>query len=319
MLQAFALDRGLGFGFAAGIAAAFLIARLPLGFLVPSRTFNREKAAKSHFVRHLDSQCSQRGLEITDDQLHRAKNLSAFNHSKKKVLKINSNTVVKLGPNLDITEVDNIGFIHSHTTIPVPKILNVYEKDGCQYILMEFLDGEKLETVWPNLSPAEKGSICLELREYLRQMREIPPPADFIGSVTGGPAVDRRSLGPIKGGPFSCEEDFNKWQLAQMRENTPLLNQEIYSAMHRTDHSIVFSHGDLGFHNILVHNGRITAILDWEYSGWYPEHWDFCKSLQFLAGTDELYLFCKKAFGQQYLREYFMDTWFNREVKHGGW
>lgn len=319
MLQISSVGRGLYLGFAAGFAVAFLVARLPLGFRSLSGALNKEKAG-SNVVRHLDNQgWTQRGLEMTEDQLTQAEVLSASKHSKKKVLKINSNTVVKLAPNLEMTEVDNIGFIHSHTTIPVPKILNVYEKEGYQYIVMEFLDGEKLESVWPNLSPAERESICSELHEYLCQMRRTLPPANLIGSVTGGPAVDRRSLGAVKGGPFSCEEDFNKWQLEQLRENTPLLNQEMYAAMHRTHHRIVFSHGDLGFHNILVRDGHITAILDWEYSGWYPEHWDFCKSLQFFAGTDELYLFCKKAYNQQYLSEFYMDTWFTREVKHGGW
>ena len=35
-----------------------------------------------------------------------------------------------------------------------------------------------------------------------------------------------------------------------------------------------FTHEDLGMHNILVEGGKITAIIDWEYAGWYPEYWD---------------------------------------------
>lgn len=88
-------------------------------------------AAKSNVVRHLDNEeWSQRDLEMTEDQLSQAEVLSASKHSKKKVLKVNSNTAVKLAPNLEMTKIDNIGFIHSYTTIPVPKILNVYEKEG---------------------------------------------------------------------------------------------------------------------------------------------------------------------------------------------
>ncbi len=227
--------------------------------------------------------------------------------------------MVKLAPNLDLSEADNIGLLRSYTTLPVPPIRNVYEKEGYRYIVMGFLDGEKLESAWPTLSLPDRESICSELSEYLRQMRSLMPPSSHIGSVSGGPAVDRRSLRAVSGGPFPCEDHFNRWQLDQLRDNTPLLNREMYTAMHRTDHGIVFSHGDLGFHNILVRDGHVTAILDWEYSGWLPEHWDFCKSLQFLAGTDEQYLFCKRMYGREYLREYYMDVWFTREVKHGGW
>ncbi|KAK1765369.1 hypothetical protein QBC33DRAFT_612652 [Phialemonium atrogriseum] len=263
-------DQGFCLGFAAGAAAVFLVAQLPS---VLAAAFNKVKA-RSNIVQHLDNRgWIQRGREVTDDQLSQAEVLSASKHSKKKVLKIDSETVVKLAPDLDMDEVDNLEFIHSRTTIPVPKMLSAYEKEGCQYI--------------------DRESICSELREYLSQMRNIPPPKDLIGSVSGSPAVDRRSLGAVKRGLFACEEKFNEWQLGQLRDNAPLLNRERYTAMHQADHRIVFSHGDFGFHNIM--------------------------SLQFLAGTDEEYQFCKKAFGKMYLSEFYMDTWFTREVKHGGW
>lgn len=86
-------------------------------------------------MQHLDSrEWSQKGLEATDDQFRHPELLSASKHSQKKVLKTDSTTVVKLGPDLELTEVDNLLFIRSCTTIPVPKILNPYGKEGCQYV-----------------------------------------------------------------------------------------------------------------------------------------------------------------------------------------
>ena len=38
--------------------------------------------------------------------------------------------------------------------------------------------------------------------------------------------------------------------------------------------SIVFTHGDLGPQNIMVENGHISGIVDWEQAGWYPEYWE---------------------------------------------
>lgn len=29
----------------------------------------------------------------------------------------------------------------------------------------------------------------------------------------------------------------------------------------------------------MVENGRVTGILDWEFSGWYPEYWEFSRAL----------------------------------------
>ena len=43
-------------------------------------------------------------------------------------------------------------------------------------------------------------------------------------------------------------------------------------------HRIVFSHGDLRPANIIVKDGHITGIIDWELGGWYPEYWEFVKA-----------------------------------------
>lgn len=45
------------------------------------------------------------------------------------------------------------------------------------------------------------------------------------------------------------------------------------------EHHIVFAHGDFRPQNIMVKDGIVTGIIDWELSGWYPEYWEFAKSL----------------------------------------
>jgi aminoglycoside phosphotransferase len=258
------------------------------------------------------------GLEITANDIAKAIVLRGSSNSARKVVRVGSNILAKFGPDLNIAEAESMRFIHKHTSIPVPQVLNAYEKDGCRYILMKFVEGELLEKLWPKLSCSERDLILSELKYCIHQMRQIACPKNtLIGSVTGGPAVDRRQQGSVSGGPFKLEADFNEWQLAQLRQQTPLSNRDLYAGIHKTDHKIVFSHGDLAFHNIIVKDGHIAAIIDWEYSGWYPEHWDYCKTLPFLVGTDEGYLSCKKVFEKQYHDEYLMDCWFTREVQHG--
>lgn len=52
-------------------------------------------------------------------------------------------------------------------------------------------------------------------------------------------------------------------------------------------HGIVFTHGDLRPDNIIVKNGRVTAIIDWEMAGWYPEYWEFAKALHLEVFADD--------------------------------
>lgn len=41
----------------------------------------------------------------------------------------------------------------------------------------------------------------------------------------------------------------------------------------------MFAHGDLAPRNILVdEHGHVTAILDWENAGWYPEYWEHVRA-----------------------------------------
>ncbi|KAF5121146.1 hypothetical protein E5D57_013482 [Metarhizium anisopliae] len=54
----------------------------------------------------------------------------------------------------------------------------------------------------------------------------------------------------------------------------------------RADHDLVPTHADLHPRNIMVDwdteegdNLHITAIIDWELAGWYPEYWEFVKAL----------------------------------------
>ena len=31
---------------------------------------------------------------------------------------------------------------------------------------------------------------------------------------------------------------------------------------------------------------KVLALVDWEYSGWYPDYWEYCKMRRLSAGED---------------------------------
>jgi RIO-like serine/threonine protein kinase len=86
-------------------------------------------------------------------------------------------------------------------------------------------------------------------------------PKYAITNATGGPCLDYRiSADPV--GPFHSEKEFNE----------SLKLGILPDLMHRTGHNIVFTHADLNMRNILVKDGRISGIVDWENAGWFPEY-----------------------------------------------
>jgi len=37
----------------------------------------------------------------------------------------------------------------------------------------------------------------------------------------------------------------------------------------------ITQHSDIVLRNILIKDGKIAAIVDWESVGWYPEYWEY--------------------------------------------
>ena len=50
-------------------------------------------------------------------------------------------------------------------------------------------------------------------------------------------------------------------------------------SMMRQDHKVVLTHGDFHPRNIIIKDGVVTGIIDWECAGWYPEYWEYVKAL----------------------------------------
>lgn len=123
----------------------------------------------------------------------------------------------------------------------------------------------------------------------LHRLRGLDPSPDTpvkIGAIEGGPAVDHRRSDRRSGGPFATEAEFNDWLLSLVHSDSQQWHSDFYieslKACMKDNHRWRLTHGDIGPHNILVENGRITAVLGWELAGWYPEYWEYVKMIQTL-------------------------------------
>ncbi len=189
--------------------------------------------------------------------------------SRRKVFRMRD-IVIKFGPGVDAREAQTMQFIKETTKVPVPGAAS----NGPNAIVMDYIEGCNLQECWPRMSNEERQRVAEQMRDILHQFRGLK--GDYIGAVDRGPAVDtRRSTST--GGPFDSESEFNKFLFDNMISSTPLLYSQSIQQTMRNDHEIVFSHGDLNLHNIIIKDGDIVALLDWECAGWYPEHWEYIK------------------------------------------
>jgi aminoglycoside phosphotransferase (APT) family kinase protein len=210
-------------------------------------------------------------------------------------------TVVKNGRRVNLDERPALELAAKYG-LPVPRVYDAKPGPipGEAWIQMDFIHGEKLDVVWPGMTAAEKSSICRQLRDILTTMRSIPSETGFIGSCSGGQARDIRQYTDYRGGPFANEEIFNSTFYFDLISTAPTQIRTALYQQVRNDHRIVFSHGDIAQHNILVKDGRITALLDWETAGWYSEHWDYIKFFERYCPHKDWHNYATEIFPQLY-------------------
>lgn len=67
-------------------------------------------------------------------------------------------------------------FITENTNVPVPRVLGTLTEDDTTFIVMEFIRGETIGSVWPELSDTAKDSLAMEMRSYLNELRSFRAP-----------------------------------------------------------------------------------------------------------------------------------------------
>lgn len=218
------------------------------------------------------------------------------------VLGLGSDVVVKIGASLDPDHIYNLQYVHSSVlNFPAPQCLGAFRSGSLSYFFMSRAPGETLESVWPRLSTAQKISTQKQLNETFENLRaHVPPKPEQgfrMGSFATGLCKDTRRMQRLSHEDISTERKFNDFLChAPRRTVTPWI-RNIRSFMSET-HAMVMTHGDLHPRNIMVSfkqdgvstagETTVTAILDWEFAGWYPEYWEFMKALNTISPRDPL-------------------------------
>lgn len=162
-------------------------------------------------------------------------------------------------------------YVRINTSIPVPKIYLAFRHDKHSYIVMEFIDAETLDNVQFLLSQDQLYSVAAQLQDIIAQLRKLGGSNVAMGSWPKGPFrnIFFRGSPPVE--EFNTMDEFQAYWLGRIAEKG--LVYESKTAV--PEQRFVLTHGDLASHNILVENGRIVAIVDWETFGWYPELWEY--------------------------------------------
>ncbi|KAJ2989003.1 hypothetical protein NUW58_g3688 [Xylaria curta] len=139
-------------------------------------------------------------------------------------------------------------FVAEHTTIPVPKFLNLWEENGLVYLKTAIVEnGVELRHINESLLPTAIKKVTAQLEsDILPQLRRLR--RGFMGS-------------PNPELPVIPPRRFWDWK-----------EKRVWPSMPKDTDEYVLCHTDLDRQNILVdpHTFQIVSIIDWETAGFFP-------------------------------------------------
>ena len=155
--------------------------------------------------------------------------------------------IPRLGKERLQNEAATLRFIRRVSNIPVPTLYGAFEVDDSFILITEHIDGVSMSS----LSEDQKNVVYTEVEQHITTLRDIK------SNKMGGPSGI--VLPPYRVMRLS---DKDKWPQKELKDDSG---------------KYVFCHNDFSQHNIIVdpRTLKIQAIIDWEYAGFFPEHFEF--------------------------------------------
>lgn len=187
------------------------------------------------------------------------------------------NLVVKYGAGVDLREADCMIYARNRIKLPVPEVIGCLSESGINYIVMLHIEGKCLDECWQTMDPINKENVIESLASLVDRMRKFTFDGErWIGSVLGGPCLDPilDGIDVSERGPFENVAGFHGAITKALHKSHDSYFSDILTDGIGNDYPIVFTHGDLAPRNIMVSGAKVVALLDWEFSGFYPEYWE---------------------------------------------
>jgi aminoglycoside phosphotransferase (APT) family kinase protein len=235
-------------------------------------------------------------LPNKEDIEHAAISLSTRETYGRKIVRVGQHIVVKYGKLVRENEGHVLLFLEKNSLTQAPLLYAMYRDSDKLYIVMQYLPGEDLRSLWPQLNNDEKISITAMIREVFDKMRSVQPP-EYFGSVkeTGvpHPYFYSKEHDQTLTGPFERESDLNaamaKRCMMIREENTrrdwlpAFFERHLPSSLQ--NHCPTFTHSDFHRENVIISQSpaddgsarqfHVRGIVDWELAGWYPSYWEY--------------------------------------------
>jgi aminoglycoside phosphotransferase len=169
------------------------------------------------------------------------------------------------------SEKEILEIVRANTSVPVPQVYAYYKSEEFEHLILEKLPGVTLEQAWPTLELHEKRNIADEVVTFLEEIRKLHCP--HIKAAL----LDRN---PLRSDIRDVAE-FNQERFGHLLKNEHIFTYVTAKTDCLRSLPNVLSHGDLDWSNILITDKKISGIIDWECSGYFPAYWEWISIKRF--------------------------------------
>ncbi len=157
---------------------------------------------------------------------------------------------------------------------------------------MERILGNTLENVWGHLSSFTTIKLSLQLRHFVRRLQSLT--SSTAGSLATGECrpfylEDRFGL-PARSSPDDITYFIKFWvgfsSIGKAIKAAMQAPVEPKGRITPIAKSLVFVHHDLAPRNILLHPSGQFWLLDWDFAGFYPIHFEYASMQNFQIPQD---------------------------------
>ena len=161
--------------------------------------------------------------------------------------------------------------------ISTPEVIYTWTDQDRSFLILRRIEGSTLRDAWTSLSASQRDSAITTIALYCNILAQNT--SQMLRSVSGKPVLEPYLAPP--GSDLLGSDTYKecaRYFTASSGE-CPTLGLVFH-----------FYHPDLGPGNIIVSDGRVAGIIDWEAAGYYPRFWiatkpsvspglDFCPSI----------------------------------------
>jgi aminoglycoside phosphotransferase (APT) family kinase protein len=189
---------------------------------------------------------------------------------------------------------------------------------------MSYIPDISLESVWAKLPSSSKAHIQKQVNEILNDLRSLPFPNQTpLGGVAGEGFKDLRRGLRQSNQPLWNAKSFDDFQFSNPNYGSQIFINFLRRMIPPKEPRTVFTHGDIRPENIVVQetqsgNYLVAGLIDWEFSGFYPDWYEAAKITNCLSTVEksDWFLFLPECVSpKQFARRWLLDRVWRRHIE----